>query len=95
MKQPSAPTLYPELPVEDGQNYRLQMITDIEKRLSTERDAGSGKRNVLLALEPEAAAISCMHLTSQQKEDMNNFGDVGQKFLVADLGGKHSTYLHH
>ncbi|KAL4224263.1 hypothetical protein ACF0H5_017716 [Mactra antiquata] len=49
--------------------------------------AGSGKRNVLLALEPEAAAISCMHLTSQQKEDMNNFGDVGQKFLVADLGG--------
>ncbi|KAL4224274.1 hypothetical protein ACF0H5_017728 [Mactra antiquata] len=49
--------------------------------------AGIGERNVLLALEPEAAAISCMHLTSQQKKDMNNFGDVGQKFLVADLGG--------
>ncbi|KAL4224275.1 hypothetical protein ACF0H5_017729 [Mactra antiquata] len=49
--------------------------------------AGSGKRNVLLALEPEAAAISCIHLTSQQKKDMNNFGDVGQRFLVADLGG--------
>ncbi|KAL4224277.1 hypothetical protein ACF0H5_017731 [Mactra antiquata] len=54
---------------------------------AAETAAGSGKRNVLLALEPEAAAISCMHLTSQQKEDMNNFGDVGQKFLVADLGG--------
>ncbi|KAL4224262.1 hypothetical protein ACF0H5_017715 [Mactra antiquata] len=49
--------------------------------------AGSGKRNVLLALEPEAAAISCIHLTSQQKKDMNNFGDVRQRFLVADLGG--------
>ncbi|KAL4224281.1 hypothetical protein ACF0H5_017735 [Mactra antiquata] len=49
--------------------------------------AGAGENNVLLALEPEAAAISCMHLTSQQKEDMNNFGDVGHKFLVADLGG--------
>ena len=24
MKQPTAPNLYPELPIEDGQNYRLQ-----------------------------------------------------------------------
>ena len=29
MKQPTAPEMYPELPVEDGQNYRLQNITDI------------------------------------------------------------------
>ncbi|KAL4224271.1 hypothetical protein ACF0H5_017725 [Mactra antiquata] len=49
--------------------------------------AGLGKRNVLLALGPEAAAISCIHLTKQRKKDMNNFGDVGNKFLVADLGG--------
>ena len=38
MKQPSAP-LYPELPVEDGQNYRLQKISEIEKTLINERDA--------------------------------------------------------
>lgn len=37
MKQPSAP-LYPELPVEDGQNYRLQKISEIEKTLINERD---------------------------------------------------------
>ena len=36
MKQPSAP-LYPELPVEDGQNYRLQKISEIEKTLINER----------------------------------------------------------
>ena len=38
MKQPTAP-LYPELPIEDGQNYRLQKISEIEKQLITERDA--------------------------------------------------------
>ena len=38
MKQPTAP-LYPELPSEDGQNYRLQKISEIEKQLITERDA--------------------------------------------------------
>ena len=38
MKQPTAP-LYPELPTEDGQNYRLQKISEIEKQLITERDA--------------------------------------------------------
>ena len=37
MKQPTAP-LYPELPTEDGQNYRLQKISEIEKQLITERD---------------------------------------------------------
>ena len=36
MKPPSAP-LYPELPMEDGQNYRLQKISEIEKTLITER----------------------------------------------------------
>ena len=56
MKQPSAPDLYPELPIEeiektkdieghrslysleDGQNYRLQKISEIEKTLINERD---------------------------------------------------------
>ena len=38
MPKPTAP-LYPELPTEDGQNYRLQKISEIEKQLITERDA--------------------------------------------------------
>ena len=38
MKQPTAP-LYPELSTEDGQTYRLQKISEIEKQLITERDA--------------------------------------------------------
>ena len=36
MKQPTAPNLYPDLP--DGQNYRLQKISEIEKTLINERD---------------------------------------------------------
>ena len=38
MKQPTAP-IYPELPNEDGQNYRLQKISEIEKQLIRDRDA--------------------------------------------------------
>lgn len=38
MKTPTAPDLYPELPIEDGQNYRLQKISEIEKTLINERD---------------------------------------------------------
>ena len=38
MKQPTAPELYPELPIDDGQNYRLQKITEIERTLINERD---------------------------------------------------------
>ena len=38
MKQPTAPNLYPELPMEDGQNYRLQKISEIERTLINERD---------------------------------------------------------
>ena len=37
MKQPTAP-IYPDLPSEDGQNYRLQKISEIEKQLINERD---------------------------------------------------------
>ena len=43
MKQPTAP-LYPELPTEAGQNYRLKNISEIEKQLITERD--TRKKNV-------------------------------------------------
>ena len=39
MKQPTALPIFPELPVEDGQNYRLQKIIEIEKQLTKERDA--------------------------------------------------------
>ena len=38
MKQPTAPNLYPDLPIEDGQNYRLQKISEIERTLINERD---------------------------------------------------------
>ena len=38
MKQPTAPNLYPELPIEDGQNYRIQKISEIERTLINERD---------------------------------------------------------
>ena len=41
MKQPTAP-IYPELPTEDGQNYRLQKISEIEKQLIKERDVRKG-----------------------------------------------------
>ena len=41
MKQPTAPSLYPELPVEDGQNYRLHKISEIEQTLIKERTIGS------------------------------------------------------
>ena len=37
MKQPTAP-IYPELPSEDGQNYRLQKILEIGKQLIRERE---------------------------------------------------------
>ena len=37
MKQPTAP-IYPDLPTEDGQNYRLQKISEIEKQLIKEGD---------------------------------------------------------
>ena len=39
MKQPTTPPIYPELPIEDGQNYRLQKISEIEIKLLKERDA--------------------------------------------------------
>ncbi|XP_060574518.1 heat shock 70 kDa protein 12B-like [Ruditapes philippinarum] len=49
--------------------------------------AGIGKKNLLLALEPEVAAIYCLNLPEDERQDMNDLGMKGQKFLVADLGG--------
>ncbi|XP_060597754.1 heat shock 70 kDa protein 12B-like, partial [Ruditapes philippinarum] len=49
--------------------------------------AGIGNKNLLLALEPEAAAIYCLNLPKGERKDMNDLGMKGQKFLVADLGG--------
>ena len=39
MKQPSAPNLYPDLPNEDWQNYKLQKISEIEQKLTNETEA--------------------------------------------------------
>ena len=39
MKPPTATPIYPELPTGDGQNYRLQKISEREKQLTKERDA--------------------------------------------------------
>ncbi|XP_060574522.1 heat shock 70 kDa protein 12B-like [Ruditapes philippinarum] len=49
--------------------------------------AGIGNKNLLLALEPDAAAIYCLNLPEGERQDMNDLGMKGQKFLVADLGG--------
>lgn len=38
MKQPTAPNLYPDLSNEDGQNYRLHKISEIEQKLINEKD---------------------------------------------------------
>ena len=42
MKTPTAPDLYPELPTDDGQNYRLNKIMEIEKTLINERETRKG-----------------------------------------------------
>ena len=39
MKQSTAPPIYPELPTEDGQNYRLQKISETESQLISEKNA--------------------------------------------------------
>ena len=62
MKQPTAP-LYPEMPSEDGQNYRLQRISEIQKQLITESDARKAlynkyKRGIDIADGVDIALIS-------------------------------------
>ena len=81
MKQPTAPSydlsgddkIYPRLS-EDGQNYRLQKISEIEKQLIREKDARKAlykkyKRGVNLtdgvdtALIPESVVMAGIGLT--------------------------------
>ncbi|KAK3595739.1 hypothetical protein CHS0354_025365 [Potamilus streckersoni] len=49
--------------------------------------AGIPGKKLILALEPEAAAINCIFLSKQEKSGMCNLGISGDKFLVVDLGG--------
>lgn len=48
---------------------------------------GIDKKHLLLASEPEAAAIYCISLPREQQELMNNIGQPGHKFLTVDIGG--------
>ena len=63
MKQPTAPPIYSKLPAEDGQNYRLQKISEIERKLIKERDARKAvykryKRGMNATDEVDTALIS-------------------------------------
>ncbi|KAK3584294.1 hypothetical protein CHS0354_013246 [Potamilus streckersoni] len=49
--------------------------------------AGIPDNQLILALEPEAAAVHCMYLSPQEKSIMDGLGDVGDRFMVIDLGG--------
>ncbi|WAR02229.1 hypothetical protein MAR_008787, partial [Mya arenaria] len=49
--------------------------------------SGIGKRNLLLASEPEAATIYCLNLPSEQKSAMHDAFMPGRRFLTVDLGG--------
>ncbi|XP_060556737.1 heat shock 70 kDa protein 12B-like isoform X2 [Ruditapes philippinarum] len=60
----------------------MEETEGIEKSLTKKK-----RKNLLLALEPEAAAIYCIHLPCEQRANMNDFGAPGQVFLTADLGG--------
>ncbi|XP_060556739.1 heat shock 70 kDa protein 12A-like isoform X4 [Ruditapes philippinarum] len=60
----------------------MEETEEIEKSLTKKK-----RTNLLLALEPEAAAIYCIHLPGEQRANMNDLGAPGQVFLTADLGG--------
>ena len=64
MKQPTAP-LYPELSTEDGQNYRLQKISEIENQLKAERNARKAlyKKYKLELVFVKHYAPNCLTLT--------------------------------
>ncbi|KAL3857488.1 hypothetical protein ACJMK2_012156 [Sinanodonta woodiana] len=49
--------------------------------------AGIQGDQLLLALEPEAAAIHCLYLPEQERRGMHDLGSPRDKFLVVDLGG--------
>ncbi|WAR02232.1 HS12B-like protein [Mya arenaria] len=82
-----------EITLEDEQILWVVTVPAIwsEKAKKFMRDAaeksGIGKRNLLLASEPEAAAIYCLNLPSEQKSAMHNAFMPGHRFLTVDLGG--------
>ncbi|KAL3857838.1 hypothetical protein ACJMK2_012468 [Sinanodonta woodiana] len=49
--------------------------------------AGIPGNQLILALEPEAAAINCLYLSVQERSGLDDLGRVGDKFMVIDLGG--------
>ncbi|KAH3854949.1 hypothetical protein DPMN_097508 [Dreissena polymorpha] len=49
--------------------------------------AGIDRKHLLLASEPEAAAIYCLNLPAEQQVALNNIGTPGHCFLTVDLGG--------
>ncbi|KAL3857037.1 hypothetical protein ACJMK2_011737 [Sinanodonta woodiana] len=50
-------------------------------------DAGINSDQLILALEPEAAALYCMYLSPEERSRMDELGNVGSKFMVVDMGG--------
>ena len=58
MKQPTAPVIYPELPIEDGQNYRLQKISEIERQSMRQREARKALGRINLTDGVDTALIS-------------------------------------
>ncbi|KAL3857849.1 hypothetical protein ACJMK2_012479 [Sinanodonta woodiana] len=49
--------------------------------------AGIPGDQLVLALEPEAAAVSCFYLPEEERDAMGGLGQVGDKFMIIDLGG--------
>lgn len=50
--------------------------------------------NLMIALEPEAASLYCMHQPVQRDNENSTFGvfKSGAKYMVVDAGGKHSHF---
>ncbi|KAL3857848.1 hypothetical protein ACJMK2_012478 [Sinanodonta woodiana] len=49
--------------------------------------AGIPGDQLVLALEPEAAAVSCFYLPEEERAVIGGLGQVGDKFMIIDLGG--------
>ncbi|KAK3595738.1 hypothetical protein CHS0354_025364 [Potamilus streckersoni] len=49
--------------------------------------AGIPGNQLILALEPEAAAVNCLYLSVQERSGLDDLGRVGDRFMVIDLGG--------
>lgn len=49
----------------------------------------------MIALEPEAASLYCMHQPIQKDTENSTFGvfKSGQKYMVVDAGGIHDYLL--